>query len=100
DRLAGAFLKAVWAEDRNIADRATMKTIADESGMDGAALLQAAQDAEAGAAFEANTEEAKRREVFGAPFFLYRDEPFWGQDRLDFLERAMTGTVEPVTLPA
>ncbi len=100
DRLAGAFLKAVWAEDRNIADQATMKTIADECGMDGAALLQAAQSAEAGAAFEANTEEAKRREVFGAPFFIYRDEPFWGQDRLDFLERAMTGAVEPVTLPA
>ena len=29
------------------------------------------------------------RQVFGAPTYVYRDELFWGQDRLDFLERAL-----------
>lgn len=100
DRLAGAFLTAVWAEDRNIADADTAKAVAGECGLDGAALLDAAQAEAAVAGFDANTEEAKRREVFGAPFYIYRDEPFWGQDRLDLLERAMSGAVEPFRLPA
>ena len=37
------------------------------------------------------TQEAIDREVFGAPTYAYRDELFWGQDRLDFLERALAG---------
>ena len=39
--------------------------------------------------YEALTREAIDRQVFGAPFFIYKDEPFWGQDRLDFLDRAL-----------
>jgi len=27
--------------------------------------------------------------VFGSPTFVLRDELFWGQDRLDFLDRAL-----------
>jgi len=33
--------------------------------------------------------EAIERQVFGAPTYIYRDELFWGQDRLDFLDREM-----------
>jgi 2-hydroxychromene-2-carboxylate isomerase len=32
---------------------------------------------------------AIERQVFGAPTYIYRDEMFWGQDRLDFLGREM-----------
>ena len=39
----------------------------------------------------ANTRIAAEKGVFGAPTYLYRDEPFFGQDRLDFLERAIAG---------
>jgi 2-hydroxychromene-2-carboxylate isomerase len=39
--------------------------------------------------FAANTEEALALKVFGAPTYVYRSELFWGQDRLDFLERAL-----------
>jgi 2-hydroxychromene-2-carboxylate isomerase len=35
------------------------------------------------------TQEAIDRQIFGAPTYVYRDEPFWGQDRLDFLDRAL-----------
>ena len=100
DALAGAFLKAVWAKERNIADPETVQAIASECGLDGAAMLAEAGESAAVAGFDANTEEAKRREVFGAPFYVYRDEPFWGQDRLDLLDRAMSGTVGPYSLPA
>jgi 2-hydroxychromene-2-carboxylate isomerase len=41
------------------------------------------------AAYEAKTREGLARQVFGAPTFIYKQELFWGQDRLDFLERAL-----------
>ncbi len=41
------------------------------------------------AIFERNTQDAVARPVFGAPAYVLRDELFWGQDRLDFLERAL-----------
>jgi 2-hydroxychromene-2-carboxylate isomerase len=98
-RLAGAFLRAVWAEDRNIADPATMKAIAEENDLDGGALLEAATGNPVVTDYERLTEEAKTREVFGAPTYIYRGEPFWGQDRLEFLERAVTGAAPALSLP-
>ena len=41
------------------------------------------------AKYEAFTQEAVGRSVFGAPTYIYKDEMFWGQDRLEFLERAL-----------
>jgi 2-hydroxychromene-2-carboxylate isomerase len=88
-KITTALLRAVWAEDRNIADRDTVAAICAECGLDGAAMLSAAESAAAGAEYEKNTAEAIERQVFGAPTYIYRDKPYWGQDRLDFLERAL-----------
>jgi 2-hydroxychromene-2-carboxylate isomerase len=88
-RLSGAFLRAVWVEERNVADEDTLVAIAGEQGFDGVKLLERARESEAKAGFEANTEEALKRNVFGAPTYIYGDENFWGQDRLDFVERAL-----------
>jgi 2-hydroxychromene-2-carboxylate isomerase len=100
DRPVSAFvhaaLRAVWAEERNIADDATLVQLADASGLDGRALLAASDDAGLAAAAAALTQEAIARRVFGAPFFFWRGEPFWGQDRLDFLEAAMTSGRAPI----
>lgn len=87
--LSGAILAAVWAEERDIADPATLRAIAAAEGLDGAALLAAAEDEAARAAYAADTEEAIERGVFGAPTFIVDGELFWGQDRLDFVERAL-----------
>jgi len=88
-KLSGAMLRAVWAEERNIADAATLIQIADDCGLDGAALHAGR---EAGAdLYEHHTDEAIRLQVFGAPWYVYRGEPYWGQDRLEFLERALAG---------
>jgi 2-hydroxychromene-2-carboxylate isomerase len=88
-RLAGALLRAVWAEERNIADAATLGQICAENGLDGPRLLDAAQSPPTAERYDALTQEAILRQVFGAPTYIYGDEPFWGQDRLDFLERAL-----------
>lgn len=87
--LAGALLRAVWAEERNIADPATLRAIAASCGLDGAETLAAAAAPDAAARHDALTQEALALQVFGAPTYVFRGEPFWGQDRLDFLDRAL-----------
>jgi 2-hydroxychromene-2-carboxylate isomerase len=87
--LTGAICRAVWAEERNIADAATLAQIADECGLDGAALLKASEAQAVQAAYAQNTQDAISAGVFGAPWFILDGEPFWGQDRLDFLDRAL-----------
>lgn len=82
-------LRAVWAEERNIADPATLVAIADGMGLDGNALLAAADSAEVKAERERDNDAAIKRQVFGAPTFVIDDELFWGQDRLDFVERKL-----------
>ena len=86
-QLAGALLKACWAEERNIADLEALRAIAREQGFDADKLLGALESQKP--TYEAVTKEAIDRHVFGAPTFVYRDEPFWGQDRLEFLELAL-----------
>lgn len=86
-QLAGALLKACWAEERNIADLETLRAIAHEQGFDANKLLAALESQKP--TYEAMTKEAIDRQVFGAPTYVYRDEPFWGQDRLDFLDLAL-----------
>ena len=86
-RVAGILLKAVWADERNIADRATLVAIAGEAGLDGQALFGRFDAAQA--SYQLYTREALDQQVFGAPWYVYQGEPFWGQDRLDFLERAL-----------
>ena len=87
--LAGAFMRAVFVEERNIADAATAVAIANEQHLDAAKLSLRADSPEIAARYDALSQEAIDRQVFGAPTYVYRDEPFWGQDRLDFLDRAL-----------
>ncbi len=87
--LSEAFMRGLWAEQRDISDAATLVELADANGLPGGELLAAASLPLVQAIFAAYTDEAKTRGVFGAPTYFYRDEPFWGQDRLDFLEEAL-----------
>jgi len=88
--------RAVWADEQNVADRATLQRLADDSGLDGAVLLAASEDPGLRAPEQALTREAIGRKVFGAPFFFWRGEPFWGQDRIDMLEAAMASKRAPI----
>jgi 2-hydroxychromene-2-carboxylate isomerase len=85
-----ACLRAVWADEQDIAAPATLSRLASESGLDGPRLLDQAQDLELHELEGALTREAIARQVFGAPFYFYNGEPFWGQDRLELLDAAMT----------
>ena len=87
--LAGAFMHAVWVEERNIGDEPTMLAIAQEQGMDGGPLLAQAKSGDFEQVREAASLAAIERGVFGAPTYVIDDEVFWGQDRLDFVARAL-----------
>lgn len=87
--LTGAVGRAIWEQQRDVAAESTLREIAGEQGLDATALGRRAASAEIGARYKALTQEAIARQVFGAPTYVYRDELFWGQDRLDFLTRAL-----------
>jgi 2-hydroxychromene-2-carboxylate isomerase len=88
-RLSQAMMTAVWAEERDLADRSVLLAIAGEQDLDGGALLAAAASAAVQAAYDANTDAAIAAGVFGVPTFQIGDELFWGQDRLDFVAAAL-----------
>jgi 2-hydroxychromene-2-carboxylate isomerase len=90
--LAGAIMRAVWEEQRNIGDTDTLVAIANAQERDGATLLKSAETASVQAEFDRFTDEANAASVFGAPWFIYQGEGYWGQDRLDFVERAFAST--------
>jgi 2-hydroxychromene-2-carboxylate isomerase len=87
--LAGAVMRARWAEERDVADEATLAAIARAQSLDPSGLAARAATPEIAARFDALTQEAIDRQVFGAPTYIVGGELFWGQDRLDFLDRKL-----------
>jgi 2-hydroxychromene-2-carboxylate isomerase len=88
-RLSHALLRALWAEERDIAIPKVRRAIADENGYDGAALLAAEGSAPVQELYRRFSAEAETLGVFGAPTFVIDGELFWGQDRLEFVDRRL-----------
>ena len=88
-QVAGAVLAACWAQERNIADDKVLAELLGEQGLPAAVLEQTHSQA-AQERYEAYTQQAIDAGVFGAPSYVVGGELFWGQDRLDFVERALS----------
>jgi carboxymethylenebutenolidase len=86
-RVAEGFMRALWVEDRDISDTSTLHEIIHECGLEVQAIAHRVPDAHQ--VFDAYTQEAIDRHVFGVPWYVFGDEPFWGQDRLELLDRAL-----------
>lgn len=83
-RFARAVYVAEFAEGRDISDRAVLADLLAGIGVAAEAAFAAAGDAQIKDALRSATEEAMRRDIFGAPSFVTADgELFWGDDRLD-----------------
>ncbi len=87
-RITGAVLAACWAQERNIADPKVLAELLVEQGLD-AACLEKANSQSVQETYERYTEQAIAVGVFGAPSYVVDGEIFWGQDRLDFLDRRL-----------
>jgi 2-hydroxychromene-2-carboxylate isomerase len=86
--LAGRIGRAIWCEQRNVADPKTLEALLHEAGLPGP-LLAAADAPEVAQAFAGYTQQAIAAGVFGAPSYVIDGEIFWGQDRLDFVARRL-----------
>ena len=86
--IAGAVMRAVWAENRNIADEATLAALLAEQGLP-AARLDDSHSQAVHERYEDDTQRAIDAGVFGAPTYVNDGEIFGGQDRLDFVERRL-----------
>ena len=95
DALSHALLEAHWRDDADLASAATLVAIADGAGLDGAALLSAADRSSIRDQLAENTAEAIRRGVLGSPAYFLDGEMFYGQDRLEMLERALERPFAP-----
>lgn len=89
DGLAHALLQAHWRDDADLADRATLTVLAKGLDLDGEALLADADTAAVRQTYEANTNEAVERSVFGSPTYFVDGDMFYGQDHLELVERAL-----------
>ena len=87
--LANAFGHAIWVEDVSFADEAVRQQCVHNAGMEFATLAAEANTDAVTARLEAFTDEAIAKQVFGMPTYIYDGEMFWGQDRIDFLARAV-----------
>lgn len=87
---ADAVFDAMWVEGRDLADAEVFAAALTEAGLDAANFARRLTDRSIKDRLKALTEEAVARGVFGAPTFFVGSEMFWGQDRLDFVEQAVT----------
>lgn len=83
--LAGRFMRAVWAEERDISNPDMIAQIVSEAGLDLKGLSDTSSGIDAASIRAQDTERAIARGVFGVPAYSLGDELFWGQDRLDFV---------------
>jgi len=88
--LTGAVMRAFWAEEKNITDVETLIALVNAAGHDGNALWKSSETAAVKNEYEQYTNEAIAASVFGSPWYIVDGESFWGQDRLDFVERAFS----------
>lgn len=95
----GNALKILWVDDRNIEDHKIIVAAANRAGLDGKALYEQSLNPKYIDQLTQITNEAFERQVFGTPFFIYRGEPFWGQDRLEMLEDLITSGRQPINPP-
>jgi len=88
-QVAHRVLKAVWEEELNPGDPEVLGRLIRTCDLDPKAVLALAADPQWAERRKADTQAALDRGVFGAPSYVIGDEIFWGQDRLDFVERRL-----------
>ena len=82
-------LKKLWVEEKDISNEANIELISKQFKVDFKDLSLLAKSEKVSKIYIDNTEEAIQKNVFGAPTYFLNNELFWGQDRLEFLERAL-----------
>lgn len=93
----GAVFAALWAGEQDIADETTLASLLSGAGFSSRDVLDRARSAEAAEMRARNTADAIAADATGVPSFVLNGEPFWGQDRLDLLDQALSSGRAPYT---
>ena len=81
---------AFWVDGANLGEPEVIRAVLDKAGLNADLILARIEKPDVKEQLRLNTEEAVRRGVFGAPTFFVGEEMFWGNDRLIFVEEALT----------
>jgi 2-hydroxychromene-2-carboxylate isomerase len=95
-----AAFAAIWQAERDLSDRVALAEILTDAGYHAELMLERAEAALTEAIYALNQENAVEAGVFGSPVYALDGEVFWGQDRLDFLDEALTSGRAPFRIPA
>ena len=82
-------LKQLWSEEKDISDEKNIETASNNFKINFKELSVLAKSEQVSKIYVDNTNEAVEKNVFGVPTYIFNNELFWGQDRLEFLERAL-----------
>lgn len=88
--LSHALLHALWSQEQDVRVPEVRQRVADSLGLDGANLLEMAETPDIITRWEKSHQEAIDAGVFGTPTYVLNGERFWGQDRLEFLDRRLS----------
>ena len=83
-------LKQIWSEEKDISDEKNIEVVSNLFKLNFDELSDLAKSNKVDKIYQENTEEAVAKNVFGSPTYICNGELFWGQDRLDFLERTLS----------
>jgi 2-hydroxychromene-2-carboxylate isomerase len=86
---------AIWEDELNLGDAATLVRLADECGLPGKAMVERSASDDIGKVYEQNRQDALSADVFGSPAYVLDGEVFWGQDRIELLADALTSGRAP-----
>ena len=85
--IAYRIMEALWVKELDIDDEKNLKSVISKLTPSAEELIDFSKQDVVSNEIKKNTEKALKSSVFGAPTYIIDDEVFWGQDRLDFVER-------------
>lgn len=95
DDMAHRLLEAHWHDDIDLSDRRALARVAEAAGHDPQSLLDQAASSDVQAKLQANNDWAREKAIFGSPTYIVDGDPFYGQDHLHLVERAMKQPFAP-----
>lgn len=79
-------LRYLWVKEKNISDLLVLEEICKKLNLDFQKIQELANSEEITKIYLENSKDAIKNDVFGAPTYVFENEMFWGQDRLEYLE--------------
>jgi 2-hydroxychromene-2-carboxylate isomerase len=79
-------LKYLWSKEKDISDLKILEEICNNLQLSFSKIEELANSEKVKKIYSDNSNNAIKEDVFGAPTYIYNDELYWGQDRLEYLE--------------